>query len=119
MNLGDLLFKEALRYIGRIRHLFVISKSQTTSINRMRRYHFPITNIYRFGCKGFTKPPKVRPENRERRLIPYMYLGPGRPNGGGARVVPLNLADEVEVIAAFRPFMHPEYVLVQATNSIS
>ena len=44
-----------------------------------------------------------------------MYLGPGKPNGGGVRVLPLDRPDEVEVMAAFRPelpYVYPEDVVI-------
>ena len=40
LRLGGLLYKEALRYVGRTRNLHATSKSQTTPIERMRRQHF-------------------------------------------------------------------------------
>ena len=86
LRLGGLLYKEALRYVGRTRNLHATSKSQTTPIERMRRQHLPVATTFPFGCKGFAKPSKSKSEDRGRRLIPCMYLGPGKPNGGGVRV---------------------------------
>ena len=120
LSLGGLLYKEALRYVGRTRNLFATSKSHTTPMERMRRQHLPVTKTFPFGCKGFAKPPKSRPEDRGRRLIPCLYMGPARPNGGGARVLPLDRPDEVEVMAAFRPdnpVVYPEDSLILAASS--
>ena len=120
LRLGGLLYQEALRYVGRTRNLHATSKSQTTPMERMRRQHLPVTKTFPFGCKGFAKPSKNRPEDRGRRLIPCMYLGPGKPNGGGVRVLPLDRPDEVEVMAAFRPdapYVYPEDLLQQCTDS--
>ena len=103
LRLGGLLYKEALRYVGRTRNLHATSKSQTTPIERMRRQHLPVATTFPFGCKGFAKPSKSKPEDRGRRLIPCMYLGPGKPNGGGVRVLPLDRPDEVEVMASGSP----------------
>ena len=120
LSLGGLLYKEALRYVGRTRNLFATSKSHTTPMERMRRQHLPVTKTFPFGCKGFAKPPKSRPEDRGRRLIPCLYMGPARPNGGGARVLPLDRPDEVEVMAAFRPdnpVVYTEDSLILAASS--
>ena len=75
LRLGGLLYKEALRYVGRTRNLHATSKSQTTPIERLRRQHRPVAKTFPFGCKGFAKPAKSKPEDRGRRLIPCMYLG--------------------------------------------
>ena len=64
LSLGGLLYKEALRYVGRTRNLFATSKSHTMPMERMRRQHLPVTKTFPFGCKGFAKPPKSRPEDR-------------------------------------------------------
>ena len=65
LSLGGLLYKEALRYVGRTRNLFATSKSHTTPMERMRRQHLPVTKTFPFGCKGFAKPPKSRPRTGE------------------------------------------------------
>ena len=120
LRLGGLLYKEALRYVGRTRNLHATSKSQTTPIERMRRQHLPVATTFPFGCKGFAKPSKSKPEDRGRRLIPCMYLGPGKPNGGGVRVLPLDRPDEVEVMAAFRPelpYVYPEDVVIGTSDA--
>ena len=120
LRLGGLLFKEALRYVGRTRNLHATSRSQTTPMERMRRQHLTVTKTFPFGCKGFAKPGKPRPEDRGRRLIPCMYLGPGKPNGGGVRVLPLDRPDEVEMMSAFRPdlpYVYPEDLVIQAADS--
>ena len=120
LRLGGLLYKEALRYVGRTRNLHATSKSQTTPIERMRRQHLPVATTFPFGCKGFAKPSKSKPEDRGRRLIPCMYLGPGKPNGGGVRVLPLDRPDEVEVMAAFRPelpYVCPEDVVIGTSDA--
>ena len=88
LSLGGLLYKEALRYVGRTRNLFATSKSHTTPMERMRRQHLPVTKTFPFGCKGFAKPPKSRPEDRGRRLIPCLYMGPARPNGWRSSCAP-------------------------------
>ena len=49
-----------------------------------------------------------------------MYLGPGKPNGGGVRVLPLDRPDEVEVMAAFRPelpYVYPEDVVIGTSDA--
>ena len=93
---------------------------KTTPIERMRRQHLPVATTFPFGCKGFAKPSKSKPEDRGRRLIPCMYLGPGKPNGGGVRVLPLDRPDEVEVMAAFRPelpYVYPEDVAIGTSDA--
>ena len=53
IRLGGLLYKEALRYVGRTRNLRATSNSQTTPMERMRRQHLPVATTFPFGRKGF------------------------------------------------------------------
>ena len=120
LKLGGLLYEECIRYVTRTRNLFCVGASQSTPLERLRRQRMPQTRTYPFACQGFVKPVKVGQEDRGKRLVKCLYLGPGRVNGGGVRYIPLDRPDKVCYGSAFRPdlpFVYPELTVEKVADS--